>query len=78
VAVTLRDGRVITEVEEYNRGSAQNPMTEGELREKFHENAGALLPAPARHRLCDAIMTLERSANAATVAALTTPEGSGP
>lgn len=77
VTVTLRDGRVITDVEEYNRGSAQNPMTEGELREKFHENAGALLPAPARHRLCDAVMTLERMANAAEVAGLTTPHGSG-
>ena len=39
VTVTLKDGRVFDEVEEYNRGSAQNPMTEDELRAKFHDNA---------------------------------------
>jgi 2-methylcitrate dehydratase PrpD len=71
VTVTLRDGRVITEVEEFNRGSAQNPMTDAELREKFDDNAAAWLPASARDRLCDAIMSLETCDDASVVVAMT-------
>ena len=49
VRVTLRDGRVIDEIEEYNRGSAENPMSSAELRAKFDDNAGAFLcRTPAR------------------------------
>ena len=55
VRVTLKDGRVFDEVEEFNRGSAQNPMSEDELRAKFHDNAGAVLPADQRTRLVDAV-----------------------
>jgi 2-methylcitrate dehydratase PrpD len=56
--VTLTGGRVLTEVEDYNRGSAENPMTDAELRAKFDENAGALSPA-ARERVADAISRLD-------------------
>ncbi len=77
VTVTLRDGRVLTEVEEFNRGSAQNPMTEAELREKFDDNAGAFLSASARDRLCERIMALEGCSDASTVVAMTAPERSG-
>ena len=46
VRVALKDGRVFTETEEYNRGSAENPMSEAELRAKFDDNAGGVLAAP--------------------------------
>ena len=43
VRVTLKDGRVLTEVEEFNRGSAENPMTEcraaGEIRRQRRRRA---------------------------------------
>jgi 2-methylcitrate dehydratase PrpD len=55
VRVTLNDGRVFDEVEEYNRGSAQNPMTADDLRAKFHDNASGVLPADQRTRLVDAV-----------------------
>ncbi|MEQ1758777.1 MAG: MmgE/PrpD family protein [Vicinamibacterales bacterium] len=71
VTITLRDGRVLTEVEPYNRGSAQNPMSDAELRAKFNDNAGALLSAPARDRLCDTILALERLDDVAAVAPMT-------
>jgi 2-methylcitrate dehydratase PrpD len=60
-AVTMRlaDGRVFSEVEEYNRGSAENPMTEQELRAKFDDNAGSVLDAGTRDRLAAAIEGLE-------------------
>ncbi len=43
VTVTLKDGRQFTEVEEYNRGSFENPMTYQELRAKFDDNASGFL-----------------------------------
>ena len=73
VTIALRDGRVLSEVEEYNRGSAQNPMTAEELRTKFDDNAGGILSAPMRDRLCDTVMELERLDDAAAVVAMTTP-----
>jgi 2-methylcitrate dehydratase PrpD len=59
VRLTLRDGRVIEDVQEYNRGSAENPMTDAELRAKFDENAGGVLPALQRERLADAILRVD-------------------
>ena len=59
VRVTLTDGRVLTEVEEYNRGSAENPMTDVELRAKFDDNAGGVLSAEARDRLADEVARTE-------------------
>ncbi|HKF66320.1 MAG TPA: hypothetical protein VKB36_07325, partial [Vicinamibacterales bacterium] len=58
--VTLTNGRVVTEVEEYNRGSAENPMTDAELRAKFDENAAGFLSAAARDRVADAVATLDK------------------
>jgi 2-methylcitrate dehydratase PrpD len=59
IKVTLRDGRTFEEVEEYNRGSAENPMTYQELRAKFDENASGFLTASARERLAEEIRGLE-------------------
>jgi len=59
VTVTLKDGRTVTEVEEYNRGSAENPMTDAELRAKFDENAGGFLDAAARRRVAESAGRLE-------------------
>jgi 2-methylcitrate dehydratase PrpD len=55
VKVTLKDGRVLTEIEEFNRGSAENPMTEAELRAKFDDNAGDVLTPEERDRLAHEI-----------------------
>jgi len=64
VKITFKDGRSVEEVEEYNRGSAENPMTYEELRAKFDENASGFLDAPARDRLAGEIMRLEELADA--------------
>jgi 2-methylcitrate dehydratase PrpD len=63
VTVTLTSGRVLTEVEDYNRGSAENPMTDAELRAKFDENAGGFLSEAARDRVADAVFSLEALAD---------------
>ncbi|HEV8394154.1 MAG TPA: MmgE/PrpD family protein [Vicinamibacterales bacterium] len=59
LTMTLADGRVFTEVEEYNRGSAENPMTAEELRAKFDDNASSVLDAGARDLLARGVAGLE-------------------
>jgi 2-methylcitrate dehydratase PrpD len=59
VKIVLKDGREFEEVEEYNRGSAENPMTYEELRTKFDDNAGGFLSAEKRDRLAVEIGRLE-------------------
>jgi 2-methylcitrate dehydratase PrpD len=67
VKVILKNGRTVEEIEEYNRGSAENPMTDAELRAKFDENAGGVLAAAQRGRLAAEIARLELVANAVSV-----------
>jgi len=59
VRVTLKDGRVLEEIEEYNRGSAENPMSEAELRAKFDDNASGFLDPAQRDRLVQEIARTE-------------------
>jgi len=70
VHVVLKDGRTFDEVEEYNRGSAQNPMTYREIRGKFSENASAFLSQAARDRLADEIGQIERLPDASALVGL--------
>jgi 2-methylcitrate dehydratase PrpD len=70
VRVTLADGRVLTEVEEYNRGSAENPMSHAELRTKFDDNAGGFLSAAERDRLADAVARTETLPDASRLVTL--------
>ena len=72
VTVTLKDGRQFTEIEEYNRGSFENPMTYQELRAKFDDNASGFLSAEARARVADQIQRLEVLADAKTLLDLAT------
>ncbi len=79
VTMTLRDGRVITETQEYNRGSAENPMTPGELQAKFDENAAGILSRDARARVVDTIDRLEQVEDVSTLvdASVATTVGDG-
>jgi 2-methylcitrate dehydratase PrpD len=70
VRVTLHDGRVLTEIEEYNRGSVENPMSESELRAKFDDNAGGLLSASERERLAQEIGRTENLIDASMLVGL--------
>jgi 2-methylcitrate dehydratase PrpD len=73
--ITLKDGRVVERIEEFNRGSAENPMSYADLRHKFDENASAFLDADARQRLADTIAGLEHLSDASALAALATAQG---
>ena len=65
--IVLKDGSSFEEVEEYNRGSAENPMTPDELRAKFNENASGFLSAQQRDHLVNEIDLLESLQSASTV-----------
>ena len=67
VKITLKNGRTVEEVEEYNRGSAENPMTYEELRAKFDANASGFLDVAARDRVADEIMRLEQLPDASVL-----------
>jgi 2-methylcitrate dehydratase PrpD len=71
VEITMTDGRTIEEVEEYNRGSAENPMSDHDLRAKFDDNTRGILGESARDALADAIENLEHLDNASTLVPLT-------
>jgi len=67
VTITLKDGRIFEEVEEYNRGSKENPMSYAELRAKCDDNSSGHLSAVQRSQLADAIQTLDELKDASTL-----------
>ena len=56
--ITLKNGTSFSHVEEYNRGSAENPMTYAEIRAKFDDNAAGFLSLVQRDQLAGAIARL--------------------
>ncbi len=62
--IVFKDGRSFETVEEYNRGSAENPMTYQELRAKFDDNASGFLSPAQRDRLASDMNRLETLPNA--------------
>jgi 2-methylcitrate dehydratase PrpD len=59
VRLYMRDGRQYEAVEETNRGSRDNPLSDDALIEKIRGNVGALLPADRTQALVSAVMGLE-------------------
>ena len=73
VRITLKDGSSYHELEEYNRGSAENPMTYEEIRAKFDENAGGFLSSARRDKLASQIRHLETLADASELVSSACP-----
>jgi 2-methylcitrate dehydratase PrpD len=69
--IVLKNGSSFEEVEEYNRGSAENPMTQEELRAKFDDNASGFLSAGQRDYLVNQIDHLEFLSSANTLFSFT-------
>lgn len=74
VEITLKDGRRLSYTQEYNRGSVENPMSYGELRAKFDENASDVLDAERREHLADWIANVEHLGDASAVVEMILPE----
>ncbi len=60
VEIILRDGRELKRHTQAVRGSAENPMTRGEVDEKCYDLIAPVLGRARARRLCDAIWQLEK------------------
>jgi 2-methylcitrate dehydratase PrpD len=63
VAVTLDDGRVLTERVAVNRGNPERPLANGEIEAKFFENCALTMKEAAARRVRDAVFDLENMPN---------------
>ena len=68
VVVRTRDGRELRHREEINRGADERPLTNGEIAEKFMDNARLTVDGPKAIAIRDAILDLDRCENVRTVA----------
>jgi 2-methylcitrate dehydratase PrpD len=60
VIVHTTDGRRLERIEPYNRGSAENPMTAGDVRAKFRENAARTLDKTSIDAIISKVERLEQ------------------
>jgi len=67
VRVELNDGRFLEEVEEHNRGSKQNPMSDASVIGKFRENVGGVLSPDQADKIIEAVLSLERLEQASAI-----------
>lgn len=73
VEIVLRDGRRLTEIEEHNHGSPQNPMSDAAIEAKFRENVGDTLSETQATRVVEMVMGVETLPDASAVSALLVP-----
>ncbi len=58
VIVDTLDGHRLERIEQHNRGSAERPLSEDEVRRKFRDNAAALFAPPQREAIEEAVLSL--------------------
>jgi 2-methylcitrate dehydratase PrpD len=68
--VTLNDGRVLTQREAINRGHAERPLTNADVRAKFFENASLHFPIAHAEAICDQLLALDRLGSVAALESL--------
>ncbi len=73
VRIELTDGTVLEEIEEYNRGSAGNPMTEAEIVAKFRENTDGVLERETVERVIETALTLDQLKDGSSLTKLMIP-----
>jgi len=75
VIVYTKDSRRLEEIEEYNRGSRQNPMSRDEIVGKFRANAEFLLPDDQTDQIIHAVENIESLRSIRDLVALTINRG---
>ena len=61
VVITTRDGRELRHREEINRGAAERPLANGEIVDKFMDNAQLAVSRERAERVRDALLTLDQA-----------------
>jgi len=67
--VRLRDGRVVAHDEPVNRGSFLRPLSDDDVREKFHRNAARALPPAQVEQVAAAVAALDEAPDVGALAA---------
>ena len=70
VTITTTDGRSFTRQLDYPKGDPRNPLSDGEIEEKFAALADGVLSKPAQTKLKDAIWNLEKIGSVSKLMAL--------
>ncbi len=60
VTIRTADGREVTRQLDYPKGDPRNPLTDGEVEEKFEALASPVLPEAARRRVIEAVWNLHQ------------------
>ena len=68
VVVRTRDGRELRHREEINRGADERPLTNGEIAEKYMDNARLTVDGPKAIAIRDAVLGLDRCEDVRAVA----------
>jgi 2-methylcitrate dehydratase len=72
VTVKLVSGKVVSKQVDYHKGHPKNPMSEGEVEEKFHKLTRKYLKTIQARRILDAVWNLEKTKNISKVISLMT------
>lgn len=70
IRIRLKNGRVLERRERINRGSAENPLNEDDVRAKFRRNATRVIAPAQAEEVIDGIGALERYADLRLLGAL--------
>lgn len=73
VAITLKDGRKLSEHVEFALGSLENPMTDADLEGKFRSLTESVLDGPQVDELIDMLWSVERLEDAGAIARAAAP-----
>ncbi|WP_416414166.1 MmgE/PrpD family protein [Pantoea sp. App145] len=60
VSVDTRQGKHLERIEEFNRGSHENPMTQNEIVQKFRVNTQEIISEASANSIIDAVMNIEK------------------
>jgi 2-methylcitrate dehydratase len=72
VTVKLSTGEVVSKQVDYHKGHPRNPMSDGEVEEKFQKLTRRILDKPRSRRILDALWNLERAKDVSKVVSILT------
>jgi len=72
VTVKLSTGKVVSKQIDYHKGHPKNPMSDGEVEEKFHKLTRRILDKSRARRILDAVWNLEKAKDVSKVVSILT------
>ena len=72
--VTLKDGRILEKEEKFQKGNLQNPLTQGELTDKYRRLASSVLSHERTEKVISAVRRLDELRDVGELTSLLIPE----